>query len=209
MALNSIDHLVYGTHDLTSGIAAMEALTGVKAVMGGKHEGFGTHNALLGLGSDAFLEVIAPDPDQPEPKGPRPFGLDDLTEPRVIGWAAKANDIEAQVTTAIDKGYDPGEVLAASRRQPDGELLTWQLTMGPPLMRGGAIPFLIDWGETPSPANTAPGGCAIVDLVISHPQADQINLALAALSLDIRASSAKHFSIRAFLQTLKGEVELS
>lgn len=208
MRLQDIDHLVYGVHRLEDGIAAMEALTGVQAAMGGKHEGFGTHNALLGLGSDAFLEIIAPDPDHPDPQGPRPFGLDDLKKPRLIGWAAKTSDIESRVKTARERGYDPGQVLEASRRKPDGELLTWQLTMGPPLLQGGAIPFLMDWGKTPSPAETAPRGCAIMNLEISHPDVDQINITMAALGLDIRATKAKAFSMRALLQTPKREIRL-
>ena len=87
--LQKVDHLVYGTPDLNRGIEEIEKLLGVRATPGGKHPGRGTHNALLGLGPTTYLEIIAPDPEQPQPKTPRPFGLDGLKQPGLIAWAAK------------------------------------------------------------------------------------------------------------------------
>ena len=46
-------------------------------MMGGSHPGLGTHNALLSLGDESYLEIIAPDPTQPKPDHPRIFGLDE------------------------------------------------------------------------------------------------------------------------------------
>ena len=57
---------------------AIETLTGVRPSYGGAHPGLGTHNALLSLGHHSYLEIIAPDPNQPTPPRPRPFGLDEL-----------------------------------------------------------------------------------------------------------------------------------
>ncbi len=86
----AIDHLVYGVPELTAGVARLADLLGVTAAPGGSHEGRGSHNALLSLGDGAYLEIIAPDPAQPKPPGPRPFGLDSLTEPRMVTFAVHA-----------------------------------------------------------------------------------------------------------------------
>lgn len=85
-----IDHLVYGVPELAPAVARLQALLGVAPAAGGRHEGRRTHNALLALGDDVYLEVIAPDLEQPEPAAPRPFGLNDLTAPRLITFAVHA-----------------------------------------------------------------------------------------------------------------------
>ncbi len=48
--LSRVDHLVYAVPDLDRGIAYIEQLLGIRATLGGRHVGRGTHNALLALG---------------------------------------------------------------------------------------------------------------------------------------------------------------
>ena len=84
-----IDHLVYGTPDLAATVAALSARLDVALVPGGTHAGVGTRNHLASLGASVYLELIGPDPEQPEPAEPRPWGIDDLAVPRLLTWCAR------------------------------------------------------------------------------------------------------------------------
>ena len=151
-----IDHLIYAAPDLSAAVADVEERFGVRAQAGGKHIGLGTHNALLALGAQTYLEIIAPDPGQPEPSIPRPFGVDSVSRGGLASWALACDDIDAVVARARSRGYDPGEVADGQRVGPTGTLLRWRLTLS--AMAGGLIPFLISWGDTEHPARSAPRG---------------------------------------------------
>ena len=76
------DHFLLYCDDLNEAIDKIENLTGVKPVIGGKHVGKGTHNAVVSLASSngdgstqfppIYLELIAKDPDQTEFKNKEP-----------------------------------------------------------------------------------------------------------------------------------------
>ena len=61
-----MDHLMVAIRSLPDGIAEFERMTGIKAVVGGKHPGRGTENALVSLGDGSYLEIIAPQADAPQ-----------------------------------------------------------------------------------------------------------------------------------------------
>lgn len=153
--LSRVDHVVYATPDLNRGVEEIEKLLGVRAIAGGQHPGRGTRNALIALGPAAYLEIIAPDPEQPSPKEPRPFGLDELKESRLVAWCAKGRDLEHLRRDALRKGVRLGEVRSGSRLRPDGVQLWWQFTDPTVLVADGIVPFFIDWGESSHPAHTA------------------------------------------------------
>jgi hypothetical protein len=131
--LMTVDHLVFGAPDVGAAIDMLEAKLGVRAGMGGKHPGAGTHNALLSLGGGSYLEIIGPDPEQEPPTDrPMPFGVDKLAAPRLVTWAAKARaDFAEQVAKSRRAGWNPGDPQPMSRKTPDGTELKWTLTRAP------------------------------------------------------------------------------
>jgi hypothetical protein len=206
----TIDHLVYGAPDVDAAIDKLEALLGVRATPGGKHPSAGTHNALLSLGDETYLEIIGPDPAQDPPKDrERPFGLDHLDRPKLVTWALASNDIEGLVARARRMGYDPGDPQPMSRDLPEGGKLSWTLTRAREPFGDGLVPFLIDWGDTPHPAKNAPGGCRLVRLRGEHPNAPAVIDALLALdTIDVSVIPGPEPRLVAIIETPDGEVEL-
>jgi hypothetical protein len=197
----SVDHLVYAVPDLVSGIAQIERILGVRAASGGKHTGRGTHNALLSLGGGSYLEIIAPDPEQPAPAAPRPFGLDRGGDPRLVTWAVRVSDIEKRVEAACAAGYDPGAVLPMSRALPDGGELRWRLAVHPEPVMGGVVPFLIQWEPGKHPSETSPAGAQLVDLEAEHPRPDEVNRMLQALGVQLTVTESAR---PALIATIEG-----
>jgi len=148
----TLDHLVYGVPDLSEAIDDFEKRLGLSPMLGGRHAGLGTHNAILPLEGESYVELIASDPDGPTPNQPRPFGLDTLCEPRLVTWAVRSRAIETDVQHAREQGFDPGIVFTMSRTEPDGETLEWKLSLLPKPFGDGLVPFVIDWGKSRHPA---------------------------------------------------------
>lgn len=204
-----LDHLVYAVRDLDAGIASIERLIGVRAAMGGKHTGRGTHNALLSLGTGSYLEIIAPDPEQPPPSEPRAFGLDRLREPRLVTWAVRVPDMDDRASKAVVAGYDPGPIVPLSRRLPDGGELRWRLTL-PAIRSGdGLVPFMIEWAPGPHPSQTAPAGAMLVDLQGEHPRPDSIHPLLGAIGVQLPIIESARPALIATIEGPNGTVLLT
>ena len=205
-----IDHLAYATNDLEATVAELTERLGVAPAAGGSHDGMGSRNYLLSLGPACYLEIIGPDPDQPEPAQPRPFGIDDLDGPRLTGFAVTATGIESVVAGARERGYNPGDPFAMSRTTPNGDRLAWTLTLagsGDPTF-DGLVPFLIDWGDTPHPATVTPSGCTLRALHGYHPEVEKVRTALEALGVEISVARDDDAHLLAVIDTPNGPVEL-
>ena len=164
----TLDHLVVAARTLEEGGSWVEARLGVAPVPGGRHETMGTHNRLLRLGADTYLEVIAVDPGAPPPARPRWFSLDtpEMQErleqgPALIHWVMRTSSIEEEARRCPDAL----EILALSRGP-----YRWRLGVPPDghLPCGGRCPTLIQWEGNMHPAANLPeSGCAIVELQTS------------------------------------------
>ena len=164
-----IDHLVVVAHTLAQGVAWCEATLGLTPEPGGKHPLMGTHNRLLNISSPAFpqayLEIIAIDPDAPPPDRPRWFGIDQpalqaavLQAPRLVHAVLRTRQLEMLRFGLVQLSQDPGQALAASRDTEQG-LLQWRILVREDGHIGcaGALPSLIEW-QGQHPADALPDG---------------------------------------------------
>jgi hypothetical protein len=237
MMERGLDHLVYATPDLDASAEALAERFGTVPVPGGAHPGRGTRNALIGLGIGVYLEIIGPDPAQPDPEGARPFLIDDLTDAQLVTWAYRHPDPEA-MRDAIERRFRDalpdgdvrlGSVSAMSRARPDGSMLRWRLSDPRALPLGGIVPFVIHWGTTPHPSTALPNECKLLELIVTHPEADTLRPVLDAfrpvvgkadgepnqldsdssIVSDISTVTAREPGIHARLETPNGKIALS
>ena len=175
------DHLVMAARDLDRLVAWFTERSGVTPTPGGAHVGLGTRNALVGLGPTSYIELVAIDAEQPEPAGPRPFGIDGLGDRIVVATSAVAvDDLDAAVAEVEASGLDGGTPMAMSRRRPDGVLLEWHLAVPTDPAQAGVVPFSIEWGPTtPHPAASLDHGLTLRSVSVTHPDPTVIAVAAA------------------------------
>ncbi|MFZ1104948.1 MAG: VOC family protein [Hyphomicrobiaceae bacterium] len=184
--MTELDHIAVIAPDLGTGVAWVREALGVEMPAGGKHPEMGTHNCLVGLGPDVYLEVIAVDPEAPRPPHRRWFGLDDHEEVerywregrRLRGYVARCTGIAAVIGAQAGTFGVPIRVSRGDRHwlfavRADGQL---------PL--DGAAPCLIDWLEHGTPAPTMPDlGLRLQSLRVETPDPDALHAALHAIGM--------------------------
>jgi len=204
-----LDHILLGCSDLNRGIAFVEQHLGVKAMFGGVHPGRGTQNALLSLGVRHYLEIIAPDPAQPDSQSARRSQLETLSEPRLVEWAAHPGDLSSFAKQLQEAGLAFEGPSPGSRKRPDGRLLQWQ-TLNLKSNAYGLLPFFIEWSaDSRHPAADAPAGCRLIRFELLTPQPQKLAETLAQLSLQVPIAKGEKAQLRSELTGPKGNLELT
>jgi hypothetical protein len=207
--LTEVDHIMWGVHDFDKGIDYIEEKSGVRAVMGGVHPNRGTRNALISLGERTYLEILAPDPAQPDVQDERVPRLKALTRPEIFTWIAGTQDIDAMEKRVKASGYSSSGIEAGSRRKPDGSTLRWRY-FDVEGHAGDVVPFVIEWSEDSiHPATDSPKGCRLEKLHLEHPDHEKMNGFLEAMGLQARVVQGPKPKITALIDSPKGEIELS
>jgi hypothetical protein len=199
-----LDHLVVAARDLEAGVEWVASRLGATPSPGGEHEQFGTHNALLSLGS-AYLEVIAPNPAAAPSARPRWFGLDTPETharleqgPRLLHWVVGLPDLPAGRVELH------GDVLKLRRGD-----LSWRLTVPADgvLPLHGTLPSLISWDSSHPTEQLDDVGVRLESLTLTTHDARTLAQRLDAVSslhlADVRGGPP---ALTARLRTSAGEV---
>ena len=184
--MNRLDHLVIAAESLEQGVEYVRSSLGVDIPKGGVHQTMGTHNHLMQLGKEIYLEVIAINPDGLAPKHPRWFNLDDYLmraslqrQPRLITWVMNTTNIHRVSKKAA---YTIGTPTELSR-----DSLRWliALTGDGRLLANGLLPYVIQWKSEPHPSRTmADLGCRLLKLEIRHNRPEWLKAMLASINAE-------------------------
>jgi hypothetical protein len=168
-----IDHITVTSPTLALGADFVLQTLGVTPQTGGEHPRMGTHNMLLRLGDDMFLEVIATNPKATAPDRPRWFGMDHLhaeSKPALTTWVIRTQDMNATHAAASE---DLGKIEPMSRGA-----LNWLLMIpedgSVPL--DGVGPAVIEWHTDKLPASALENrGVSLVELQVFHPDPARVS----------------------------------
>ena len=145
--MHKLDHIVLGANTLQEGTDYIEKKLGLSLSEIGYHHHMGTHNRVIKIGENIYLEVIAIDPNANKPKHFRWFNLDNEEQqarlkisPQIIGYV-----IENENPHML-KFYNP--FFEASRGD-----YCWEFAMPKcdnnqiknELIESGLVPSLIQW----------------------------------------------------------------
>ncbi|KRC35986.1 VOC family protein [Acidovorax sp. Root219] len=205
-----LDHLSIIAPSLKQGVAHVRDCLGIDMPFGRQHPDMGTHNHLLRLGDDVYLEVIAIDPAAPAPAQARWFGLDDRDAVRAAwdsgrrlrGWVARTQQMDAVLA-------QHGHLLGRKTQLSAGAAPPYffAIPAGGALPLAGVAPSVIDRGQRPPPIASMPDlGARLVRFTIEHPEPDMVLALYASLGIEnaphVEKSDRLHY--RAEIRTPAG-----
>lgn len=180
----TFDHIAVAGETLAAATAHVEKALGVPLQPGGEHAIFHTHNTLLGLEGDLYLEAIAVNPNAPTPDRPRWFDLDHFSgAPRLTNWICRCDDLDATLA-----GLPDGFGVPVDLQRGD---LRWRMAvpLDGMLPYDNCAPALIEWlGDAHPAPRLTQQGCRITALEVHHPQASVLGALLAPILADGRIS---------------------
>ena len=202
--MHHLDHIIVAIADLDEGIRQVEASMGVRPDVGGYHPTGVTKNALMSLGGQQYLEIIAPDPQQ-DLAGTLGNELIQHGGSGIRSWAVATDNLSAVTDITTAQGLNPRPVIDMNRTTPAGVRLYWQVLQ----LRGNRmLPFFIDWKNSPHPALTTPAGCALAAFTVSVPKSPQYQKLMDALHIHVTVVQGV-LGFNARLECPNGVVELS
>jgi catechol 2,3-dioxygenase-like lactoylglutathione lyase family enzyme len=137
--IRGIDHIVIPVRDLERAVADYNAL-GFTVVLGGRHSGLDTHNALIAFGDGCYFELIA---FLTSPQAPVHWWYEALLRGGgLTDFCVSSDNLEKDVSLFRRAGVEMSAPFAMSRERPDGFRINWELAINENQKRG-LVPFFI------------------------------------------------------------------
>ena len=185
MIQNKIDHIVVGAETLEQGMSSLHDVLGVTLPKASKHEAMSTHNCVAPVGNESFIEILAIDPEAPEPGRTRWFDMDNpqvqarfKKNPCAYHWVVGTSDLNAVVANSP---IEMGEIVTFTRGDR-----SWRLNIPKDgtLSENGLIPTFIEWSPGAHPSTgMADLGLMLEEVVLTHPDPAELKKTLEALGV--------------------------
>ncbi|MGD6796229.1 VOC family protein [Metabacillus indicus] len=145
-----LDHLVHFTDRHPLEAAEFFKKQGLTAVMGGRHEKWGSHNSLCYFSDLAYLEFLSIE-DRKKANGSDNPLIHRLLKQRAEGLgqiALRSDNLQHVKAELEEKGLETGEILEAGRKREDGSLLEWKMLFIEQSDDEAPLPFFIEWKQS-------------------------------------------------------------
>src|SRR3569833_1838205 len=113
-----VDHLVWHCADLDQGRRYFSDCLDAAPTYGGIHPGEGTRNALVALGDQTYIEILARDPEQPEASLESVVRA--LRGENIYHWATGGADNEALRARTAKAKHNASDLITGGRTLPSG-----------------------------------------------------------------------------------------
>lgn len=192
------DHIGLWCTDVLESAKRFERDVGVQTQLGGRHEGQGTWNRLVGAGPGQYLELIGPDPEQ-STRGSIATQAAELPDLAPCLLAYRSDDLGAITDAARTAGCETPGPFSMQRAGNDGAVIEWRILF---LTHRDHtfLPFFIDWQTTPHPSEQLGDGVNIIGIVLATPDPDGLSKLLGQLGLEVETRYAKRAAIFSEIQ---------
>lgn len=204
------DHIVYAVPDLEAAINEFEKLSGVRPVFGGYHTTKGTKNALVNLGNECYLEILAIDEDNIAVESPRWMGIDMIKNSQITRWSLKSNQLNQD--SEILQKHQPkmGIIQGGQRKTSTDDTLAWEMILPLATPAVELVPFMTDWQHSiVHPTHNLPQQCTLISLSFTHPNPAAIQQVFDKLGIDIMIEKGEKTMIRAKIKSPNGVFEIT
>lgn len=204
-----IDHIVYAVTDLEAAMDEFEKLSGLRPVFGGYHTTKGTKNALVNLGNECYLEILAIDQANTAIAPPRWMGIDLVKTSQITRWSLKSNQLRKD--SEILQKYHPemGIIQAGQRKTNTGDTLTWKMILPLATPAVELVPFMTDWQHSAvHPTQNLPQECALIGLSFTHPNSAEIQKIFDELGVNMNIEKGEKMMIKAKIKSPNGIFEI-
>ena len=204
-----IDHIVYCVHDLAAAVEQFSTEYGITPVIGGQHLHQGTHNALINLGGECYLEILAIDVSNKKVTRNRWMGIDHLGQPKITRWSLRSNNLSKDIKAIEKVKPELGSISVGQRRTPAGRLLKWNMSLPLSSPEVELLPFLLDWSESDiHPTHGLEQNCELIGMELQHLAPESLTECYAELGIGIEVQQAETPVIRATFKGPRGEFVL-
>jgi hypothetical protein len=124
-------------------------------------------------------------------------------------FAIASDDLASLREAALREGLGVIGPVAMHRDTPSGGRLDWTILYLDDARFGEAIPFVIDWRQTPHPSTSTPVGCRLKSFAVTHPDAGALGRLYAALGVPVNVKGGANPGFVAELATPRGDVVLT